>query len=107
MAPAIVGVNLILAKGAPDYQEIISPLKCNAEGPGCEVDDRTDDYSEGEDEQGHPRSHFPPLFLDDYENIREAGDEQGNRDEAHNNLEVGQKSRARHIEQSRGAVIPP
>src|SRR3990172_4283584 len=94
-------------KGGTGFSRTLPlPLKMDAEDPGGEIDGRADQHGEREDEQGHPRRHFSPLFLDDDEKIREAGDEQGDRDEAYDNLEMGQKSCARHVEQARGAVIP-
>src|SRR4030042_1664383 len=94
-------------RGQRIFKKSPPPLKPDAQEPGGEIDRCADHHGKREDEQGHPRRHLRSLFLDDDEKIREAGDEESDRDEAHDHLEMGQKPSARHVEKPRPPRIPP
>src|SRR3990170_7574940 len=96
-----------IGKEGNGFSRNLPTLKPDAQEPRGEIDRRADQHGKREDEQCHPRRHLRTLFLDDDEKIREAGDEEGDRDEAHDHLEVGQNPRARHVEKTGRSVISP
>src|SRR4030066_1434923 len=96
-----------IGKEGNGFSKNLPPLKTDAQELGGEIDRCADQHGEREDEQGHPRRHLRSLFLDDDEKIGEAGGEKGDRDEAHDHLEMGQKPRARHVEKTRRSETSP
>ena len=72
-----------------------------------EIDHPADQEREDRDKEEHEQGCFRPPLLDDHEEARQTGDEERQRNDAHDNLVGREEPLFRECKETRGPVVPP